>query len=122
MNPASRNNWFKKAPGELPRYEVHLSDIAYSPHRHESYTIALTLQGVQSFQYRGKKNASLPGQVIVLHPDEIHDGQAGTEAGFTYRSFHINPELIHKLTSRYHQNNPKSTSNQSQINPKLTSN
>lgn len=94
MSKLHSNNWFKKAPGSLPRYEVHLSDIAYSPHRHESYTIALTIKGVQTFQYRGEKYSSIPGQVIVLHPDEIHDGQAGTDEGFTYRSLHLQPELM----------------------------
>ncbi len=36
----------------------------------------------------------LPGTVIVLHPDEPHDGHAGTEAGFHYRMAYLEPALI----------------------------
>ena len=41
------------------------------------------LAGVQSFQYYNTKRHSLPGKTIVLHPDELHDGEAGTEAGLS---------------------------------------
>jgi hypothetical protein len=34
---------------------------------------------------------------MVLHPDEIHDGEAGTEAGFHYRMVYIEPALIQKI-------------------------
>ena len=38
----------------------------------------------------------LPGQVHVLHPDEVHDGGPGTDAGFAYRILYIEPELVHE--------------------------
>ena len=31
---------------------------------------------------------------MVLHPDELHDGHAGTEEGFGYRILYIDPALI----------------------------
>jgi AraC-like DNA-binding protein len=31
---------------------------------------------------------------VVLHPDELHDGRAGSEAGFGYRLLYIEPNLI----------------------------
>lgn len=52
------------------------------------------MSGVQTFSYRGAKRASLPGQVIVIHPDELHDGGAGTEDGLRYRMIYLAPELI----------------------------
>jgi len=52
------------------------------------------MRGVQTFWYRGGERASLAGQVIVLHPDEVHDGGAGTEAGLIYRMLYIEPTLI----------------------------
>jgi AraC-like DNA-binding protein len=67
---------------------------AYHPHRHDTYAIGLTERGVQAFDYRGATQISLPGQVAVLHPDERHDGRAGTEAGFGYRLLYIEPALI----------------------------
>ncbi len=66
----------------------------FSPHRHDTYAIGLTVSGIQRFWYRGEEQASKPGQVIVIHPDELHDGGAGTEAGLRYRMVYIPPEHI----------------------------
>lgn len=67
---------------------------AYRKHRHDTYAICQTMRGVQAFEYRGSHEVSLPGQIVVLHPDEIHDGYAATEAGFGYRQLYIDPALI----------------------------
>jgi AraC-like DNA-binding protein len=67
---------------------------AYRKHRHDTYAIALTNRGVQAFDYRGAGYISLPGDVVVLHPDELHDGNAGSEAGFGYRLLYVEPSLI----------------------------
>jgi AraC-like DNA-binding protein len=67
---------------------------AYHKHRHDTYGICLTTAGVQAFDYRGSAEVSAPGQVTVLHPDELHDGHAGTEEGFGYRMLYVEPALI----------------------------
>jgi prepilin-type processing-associated H-X9-DG protein len=74
--------------------EAWLHGPAYHPHRHDTYAIGLTTCGVQAFTYRGVREISLPGQVVVLHPDELHDGHAGTDAGFGYRQLYVEPALI----------------------------
>src|SRR5438105_4655755 len=66
----------------------------FAPHRHDTYGIAVTDLGVQTFDYRGSVERSLPGQVTVLHPDELHDGRAGTEDGFGYRIVYVAPAQI----------------------------
>lgn len=66
----------------------------FAPHRHDTYGIAVTEVGVQTFDYRGSVKRSLPGQVTVLHPDERHDGRAGTQAGFGYRIVYVAPAHI----------------------------
>jgi AraC-like DNA-binding protein len=67
---------------------------AYRKHRHDTYAIGLTDRGVQVFDYRGSARASTPGQVVVLHPDEAHDGRAGTEEGFDYRIVYVEPARL----------------------------
>jgi AraC-like DNA-binding protein len=81
------------APG-LERAEVYLSALAFEPHRHDTYAIGITTAGVQTFRYRGTGRFSLPGQLVILHPDETHDGAAGTDEGFGYRSIYVAPELV----------------------------
>lgn len=67
---------------------------AYDKHRHDTYAIGLTETGVQAFDYRGAAETSTPGKVVVLHPDEMHDGHAGSEAGFGYRMVYVEPARI----------------------------
>jgi AraC-like DNA-binding protein len=81
------------APG-IERADVHLRERAFEPHRHDTYALGITTHGVQTFRYRGARRVALPGQVHVLHPDETHDGAAGTDAGFGYRIVYVAPELV----------------------------
>ena len=54
----------------------------------------MTDRGVQVFHYRGSVRTSTPGQVVVLYPDEVHDGGAGTAAGFGYRIIYVEPSRL----------------------------
>src|SRR5438552_16218157 len=78
----------------VERAEVYLTTCAFEPHRHDTYAIGLTTAGMQIFRYRGSRRICLPGQLHVLHPDETHDGAAGTDDGFGYRILYIAPELV----------------------------
>ena len=98
-----RRNWFRQQvsrPG-FERAEGVLTSYAYTPHRHDTYAVGITLDGVQSFAYRGGSWRSLPGQAFVLHPDEVHDGRAGTEAGLRYRIAYIEPWLVQEALPAY---------------------
>ena len=66
----------------------------FEPHRHDTYAIGLTLGGVQRFRYRGEERQSLPGDILVLHPDEEHDGGAGNEAALHYCMLYVPPDLL----------------------------
>jgi AraC-like DNA-binding protein len=78
----------------IERLEARFVGQAFSPHRHDTYAIGVTLSGLQTFRYRGARRVCLPGQCHVLHPDEIHDGSAGTVEGFSYRIVYVDPSLI----------------------------
>jgi AraC-like DNA-binding protein len=83
-----------KGAAGVERLEAHLSGQAFAPHRHDTYAIGLTLRGVQTFRFRGERWNSLPGQCQILHPDELHDGGAGTDEGFSYRIVYVDPALV----------------------------
>jgi AraC-like DNA-binding protein len=92
----SPGDWLELSPsqGGLERLEAWFSGHAYDSHRHQTYAVGLTLAGIQAFAYRGCGHVSTPGQVIVLHPDEIHDGHAGSETGFGYRMIYLEPRVL----------------------------
>jgi AraC-like DNA-binding protein len=93
---AGRNGWVRCEPpgGGIERMEAFFRGQVYEPHRHDVYGIGVTTSGVQCFTYRGAGRTSLPGHTIVLHPDELHDGAAGNEAGFGYRMLYLEPALV----------------------------
>ena len=89
-------SWIRIGRGSqgIERLEAHFVGQAFSPHRHDTYAIGITLSGVQTFRYRGERRHCLPGQCHILHPDELHDGGAGTAEGFGYRIVYVDPSLI----------------------------
>src|ERR1700677_4412671 len=75
-------------------FQARLRGRPFSRHRHDVYAIGVTEEGVQAFDYRGTVERSLPGQVFVLHPDELHDGRADGPGLFGYRQIYISPDRI----------------------------
>src|SRR5260370_7935352 len=91
-----RTDSLRFGPGAhgIERAEISRSTGEFEPHRHDASAIGITTAGVQTFHYRGLRRICLPGQLHVLHPDEAHDGAAGTDGGFGYRILYIPPELV----------------------------
>ena len=92
-NNIATQDWLRRAtaPSRIEIIEAYFRGHGYQPHRHDTYAIGRTLSGVQSFRYRGSMRHGLPGSTLVLHPDELHDGEAGTEEGFRYRMLYVEP-------------------------------
>ena len=80
--------------GGVELFSAWFAGEAYQKHRHDTYAVGVTDSGVQVFGYRGAIHASTPGQVVVLYPDEVHDGRAGTREGFGYRIVYVEPSLL----------------------------
>ena len=99
MELLNYSDWVIRASDshQLERIEAFFSGHAFEPHQHDTFAIGRTLAGVQSFYYRGAMRHSQSGMTIVLHPDEKHDGHAGTQEGFRYRMMYIEPALIQKI-------------------------
>jgi AraC-like DNA-binding protein len=89
-------DWLRgTAPADgIELIEAWFGGRAYRKHRHDTYAIGLTDRGVQGFSYRGASHIALPGDIVVLHPDELHDGYAAAETGFGYRFIYLEPALI----------------------------
>jgi AraC-like DNA-binding protein len=96
LERSCETGWLRsRALGDgVERLQAWFAGHGYDAHRHDIYAIGLTDVGVQAFDYRGAARTSTPGQVVVLHPDETHDGRAGTPEGFGYRIVYVAPARI----------------------------
>ena len=83
------SDWVRQtdAVGGVELFAARLQRLAYRRHRHDTYAISLTEAGAQAFSYRGATHVSTPGQVVVLHPDEPHDGMPVRRPGSRIASF-----------------------------------
>jgi AraC-like DNA-binding protein len=94
--PCGQAEWVDAAQAVdgVELFQARLRGRPFSRHRHDVYAIGVTEEGVQAFEYRGTVEHSLPGQVFVLHPDELHDGRAEGAGLFGYRQIYVNPDRI----------------------------
>jgi AraC-like DNA-binding protein len=78
---------------ELDCLSAHFTTHRYPLHRHDSYVIAVIEAGAEALSARGVRWRAAPGQIVLLNPDELHDGQAAGPA-FRYRVFYPSPGLL----------------------------
>jgi AraC-like DNA-binding protein len=69
----------------------------YERHFHESYAIGATLRGVQRFWCRGETHDSLPGNVILIGPGDVHDGRSGAPGGYAYRMLYVSVDRVERV-------------------------
>ncbi|WP_347557081.1 AraC family transcriptional regulator [Robbsia sp. KACC 23696] len=85
-------NWVdlrRDAETGIETIRAHFQGHAYDAHWHDSYLLGVTEQGVQQFDCRGRRVHSRPGQVFMLEPGEIHNGDAPMDEGFTYAMLYL---------------------------------
>ena len=66
---------------------------SYSRHTHDEYAIGAIEAGRQTFHCRGGQQLSWPGSLILVNPDDLHDGRAAGP-GYRYRMLYIEPDLV----------------------------
>lgn len=94
-----KDNWIdllQDADSGIQSLRAHFKGHAYDPHWHDSYLIGFTESGVQQFRCRGERNISTAGKVFFLEPGDIHDGDAPTEGGFTYRMLYLDAPWLER--------------------------
>jgi AraC-like DNA-binding protein len=68
---------------------------SYSRHTHDEYAIGAIEAGAQTFHCRGGQQLSSPGSLILVNPDDLHDGRAADAGdGYRYRMVYIDPLLV----------------------------
>jgi AraC-like DNA-binding protein len=103
------HNWLdlaQDADTGIETLRAHFEGHAYDPHWHDSYLVGVTEQGVQQFNCRRARHQSTPGKVFLLEPGDIHDGEAPTEDGFTYRMLYLDPQWLKRELSAVFDNAP----------------
>lgn len=71
----------------------------FTRHTHDGYAIGVIESGVEAFAYRGTNYQAPAGSIVVVHPGEVHTGQAGIPSGWSYRMLYPDVELVQAALS-----------------------
>lgn len=77
--------------------QAQMNDFSYGRHAHEEYSFGVTLAGRQDFFAAGAFHRSLPGNIIVFNPGEVHDGHSGVDDALRYRMVYIHPDQLEPM-------------------------
>ncbi|MGY6247729.1 helix-turn-helix domain-containing protein [Bosea thiooxidans] len=71
---------------------------AYAPHAHDTYAIGTIEVGCEIWHARGQKLRAGPGDIVMNHPLDVHDG-APSEGGYRYRMSYPSVELMKEIAT-----------------------
>jgi AraC-like DNA-binding protein len=67
----------------------------YTRHAHEGYALGVVEAGAHAFAARGEVWTAIPGRVVVVNPDQAHDGGPTTRDGaYSYRMIYVDHAVL----------------------------
>ncbi|MEL7291319.1 helix-turn-helix transcriptional regulator [Vibrio sinaloensis] len=82
---------------EISLIEANYRSFAFSRHYHLDFHIGLITGGLQTFHYQGVRHNVGQGQLVIMPPDELHDGQSILDSGYQVRVFELDPSWLSDL-------------------------
>lgn len=67
---------------------------SYGRHDHDRYAIGVITRGGEQFAYRGGVHVAGKGDIVIVHPGEIHDGEAAVDEGWSYKMLYLPPDVL----------------------------
>jgi AraC-like DNA-binding protein len=67
----------------------------YARHSHEGYALGVVAAGAHGFHARGADWTAVPGRVIIVNPDDAHDGGPATRTdAYSYRMIYLEGAVL----------------------------
>lgn len=87
--------WRLEALGGVELLRADASTHHYARHAHEGYALGVVEAGAHAFAARGAVWTAIPGRVVVVNPDDAHDGGPATrDGGYSYRMFYVDAAAL----------------------------
>ncbi|MFC5079061.1 Arabinose operon regulatory protein [Vibrio thalassae] len=78
-------------------------EFAFQKHYHLDYHFGLIVNGQQQFNLKGQSYTCGPGDLVLMPPDELHDGQARFDEGYEVKVLAVSPHWLSRLKPNNHQ-------------------
>lgn len=85
--------WREQRYGALECLSATFHTHTYAPHTHETYVVGIIEAGCEAYSIGGVKARAIPGDVVFVNPDVLHDG-APVDGGYTYRMTYPTVEFL----------------------------
>ncbi|WP_194438587.1 helix-turn-helix transcriptional regulator [Vibrio fluminensis] len=73
--------------------------FSFQRHYHLDFHIGLITQGEQKFHHQGTTHHVGQGQVVIMQPDELHDGHSVLDSGYQTKVFSLDPHWLSELAN-----------------------
>ncbi len=71
----------------------------FTRHWHDTYAIGTVEAGGETFIARGERHYVRPGDLVLLNPGDIHDGETADPSGWRYRMVYPATEVLARVAS-----------------------
>jgi AraC-like DNA-binding protein len=86
----SSHYWRLDGFGGVDLLRADASTHRYARHSHEGYALGVVEAGAHAFAARGEVWTAIPGRVVIVNPDDAHDGGPATyDGGYSYRMIYV---------------------------------
>jgi AraC-like DNA-binding protein len=75
----------------------------YDLHTHPTYVVALITQGCERVRIANESVVAPVGKVLLVNPEVWHDGEAGADQGWAYRTFYPSAALMGSIAEELGQ-------------------
>lgn len=108
MNDLQETSAFWRHPrfGDLGLLKAKFTRHRYDLHTHPTYVIALITGGCERIRIGNQTIVAPAGTVAMVNPEECHDGEAGAEGGWAYRTFYPSVALLGDIARELGQERP----------------
>ncbi|UUM30685.1 AraC family transcriptional regulator [Vibrio japonicus] len=90
-------NYHKTQNQEISLIDANYQKFAFQRHYHLDFHIGLITDGQQKFHYQGCSYQVGSGQIVIMPPDELHDGHSLLDSGYQVKVFSIDPQWLSDL-------------------------
>src|SRR5882672_10066721 len=71
------------------------SSHRYARHSHEGYALGVVEAGAHAFAARGAVWTAIPGSIVIVNPDDAHDGgPAARDGRYSYRMIYVDGGVL----------------------------
>ena len=93
--------WRSASQDGILLFKASFKKFAYQKHTHDEFAIGVIETGAQRFLHKGSLQTAVPGSVITVNPDEVHDGEPLDGSGYRYRMCYLEPKLVLEILQSY---------------------